>query len=235
MPTQAKKSAGTLAAAALAACAGTLTLTASPNADDILEHLQLTAFESNARLVGRIRHDGETTPIRIDITPGRADYRFPGTDTLISVRLGEKGVDLRHGPADNPKMATPADKNSSIAGSDLTLGDLAFEFLYWSNAEFREDERILGRPARQIRVRAPNRDSPYAAVDVFADKQSGALLQMLCYNWDGQLVRRFKVIKGQRVDDQWMLQQMRIESFAPGSRRPASRTYLEIDEVITRP
>ncbi len=206
---------------------------AGPTTEEILDSLRLAAFSSDAKLTGRIRHDGENTAFAIDIEPGKTIYSFPGTEVKFALSLTSDGASLSRLSGGSSTPVSSNEKPLSIAKSDLALGDLAFEFLYWENAERRDDEKILGLPAYQIRLKAPSRSALYAAVDVYASKQTGALLQILCYNWDGKLVKRFKVIKGQRVDGYWTLQQMRIESFAPGSRRPASRSYIEIDEVVS--
>ena len=231
MPVQAQIRPGILLAAALIGCwlasAAPRLPAAEPAPAAILESLRMTAFASRATLDGRIRHQGESTPVRIGIAPGRADYTFPGSDERIALRLADGGARLLR----NGEPVRGDARLFSIAGSDLALGDLAFEFLYWSDAERLDDEKIMGLPTRQIRVKAPSRDALYAAVDIHVARQSGALLQIRCYNWDGQLVKRFKVVQGQRVDGRWMLRQMRIESYPPGSRRAASRSYLEIEQV----
>jgi len=50
------------------------------------------------------------------------------------------------------------------------------------------------------------------------------------FDKNGQIAKRFEVISGQKIGDQWMLKTMRVEEFEPGTRRVASRTYLEIRE-----
>ena len=44
----------------------------------------------------------------------------------------------------------------------------------------------------------------------------------------GRLIRKFEVVSAQKIDGQWMLKQMRIESLNPESGKTLSRTYLEI-------
>jgi hypothetical protein len=66
-------------------------------------------------------------------------------------------------------------------------------------------------------------------VRVWLDEESGALMRIEGYDWQGKLLRRFEVVSGQRIDGQWMLKQMRIERFDPkDGTRPADRSYLEI-------
>ena len=48
------------------------------------------------------------------------------------------------------------------------------------------------------------------------------------YNKDGRLLRRFEVVSAQKIDGQWMLKQMRVETLDPESRKVLNRTYLEV-------
>jgi negative regulator of sigma E activity len=81
-----------------------------------------------------------------------------------------------------------------------------------------------------VRVAPESRnDSQYSRVDLWIDKETGALMQAEAYGRDGKLERRFKVISPQKIDGVWLLKQMRIEymdSARWGDRNP---TYLEVD------
>ncbi len=48
------------------------------------------------------------------------------------------------------------------------------------------------------------------------------------YNRDGKLSRRFEVVSAQKLDDQWMLKQMRVEMLDPETKKVINRTYLEV-------
>ena len=48
------------------------------------------------------------------------------------------------------------------------------------------------------------------------------------YDWNGRLTKRFEVISAQRVDGQWFLKSMRVETFDPDTRKITDRTYLEV-------
>jgi hypothetical protein len=54
------------------------------------------------------------------------------------------------------------------------------------------------------------------------------LLRIEGYNRDGKLFRRFEVISAQKIDGQWMLKQMRVETLDPETRKIRNRTYLEV-------
>jgi negative regulator of sigma E activity len=111
----------------------------------------------------------------------------------------------------------------------VTVEDLSLGFLYWPDARLLGEETVRTRPAWKIELRPGKRGSEFAIVRVWLDQQSGALLRIEGFDWQGRLSRRFEVVSGQRIDGQWMLKQMRIESFSPDdSSRPTGRSYLEI-------
>ena len=99
---------------------------------------------------------------------------------------------------------------------------------YWPDARLSGGRRA-GRSAWKIELRPGKRGSEFAVVRVWIDRDTGALLRIEGYDWQGKLLRRFEVVSGQRIDGQWMLKQMRIERFGPdSSSRPVGRSYLEI-------
>ena len=55
-------------------------------------------------------------------------------------------------------------------------------------------------------------------MNLWVDKESGALLQAEAYDWQGKLIKRFEVISGQKLEGKWYLKQMRIESARPRHR-----------------
>ncbi len=71
--------------------------------------------------------------------------------------------------------------------------------------------------------------SAYAAVELWVRKATGDFLKGEGYDNAGKLVKRFKVVSGQR-DPQggWMLKEMRIETMVAG--KDESITYLNIDK-----
>ena len=70
--------------------------------------------------------------------------------------------------------------------------------------------------------------SQYGVARLWIDQESGALLRIEGYNREGKLLRRFEVISAQKIDGQWMLKQMRVETLDPESSKIINRTYLEV-------
>ncbi len=65
-------------------------------------------------------------------------------------------------------------------------------------------------------LNAPTHRTQYSSVNLWVDKESGALLQADAYDWQGKPIKRFEVISGQKIEGKWYLKQMRIEGLDPG-------------------
>jgi negative regulator of sigma E activity len=115
-----------------------------------------------------------------------------------------------------------------VRGAGITYEDLSLKFLYWKNPKLLGEETIRSRKAWKIEIQAAGASSQYGLARLWIDQQSGALLRIEGYNRDGKLLRRFEVVSAQKIDGQWMLKQMRVESLDPQSKKILNRTYLEV-------
>jgi hypothetical protein len=80
-----------------------------------------------------------------------------------------------------------------------------------------------------LHIEPAGQPSAYAVVLLWVSKRTGNFLQGEGYDKTGKLVKRFKVVSGQRDGEGgWMLKQMRIETLAEG--KDESITELEIDK-----
>ena len=90
------------------------------------------------------------------------------------------------------------------------------------------EDTIRSRKAWKIELQAWGTSSQYGVARLWIDQESGALLRIEGYNREGKLLRRFEVISAQKIDGQWMLKQMRVETLDPESNKILNRTYLEV-------
>ncbi len=205
---------------------------AGSSADAVLDGLRLAMLEGTVELAGVMRTDSEKTAFQLRAVPGSIHYHFPKADETFLIEADESGARLKVKKGrEEPTAITAEQRSRPIQGSAITPADLVMDFLYWRNVETRPEEKVLGLPARQIRVRSADRTSAYGVVDLFVDKQSGALLQALCYDWEGRLIKRFKVTRGQRIEGRWMLGQMRVEQIDPQTKRVVVRSYLDFQPL----
>ncbi len=199
---------------------------ASPDPQEVLRVARMASTSQEASVRGQLRMGAEVAPFTLKVSFGRLWFGFENPRRVFEVRLGEEssGVYDDKGRPMSKGMQEPV-----VNGAGATVEDLSLGFLYWPDARLLGKEIVRTRPAWKIELRPGKGDSEFAVVRVWVDEDSGALLRVEGYDWQGKLLRRFEVVSGQRIDGQWMLKQMRIERYGPeSSTRPLARSYLEI-------
>jgi hypothetical protein len=152
---------------------------------------------------------------------------FANPSETLQLAIGETDSQLLDISPDGAKKVAQFDRK--IRGTDVTYEDLALKFLYWPRAEVVGSENVRTRDCWKLQLRPSSRQqSQYSNVLLWIDKNSGALMRLEGYDWNGQLAKRFEVVSAQKIDNRWFLKQMRIEALQPGTNHVVSRTYLEI-------
>ena len=203
---------------------------APPSAREILQNTRLQQAARELNLQGQLRENATVIPFRLTQNGPVIRYSFSNPDEALQLRLGENDSRLEEVTRGGAEKITPAQFDRKVRGTGITYEDLALKFLYWPNAKITGEDLIKTRTCWKIEIHAPSRDSQYSSVNVWVDKSGGALMKMEAYDWKGQLSKRFDVVSAQKIEDRWFLKQMRIEELQPGSGKPVSRTYLEINK-----
>jgi len=212
---------------ALLFCVGT-TFAEEPAPEAILAAARMNPMGSGITLQAQLRAGSVKVPFLIEVGAGAVRYGFTEPQQDILLHLGENESSLEE-RRDGTKVPVSISKfDDSIRGGLITYEDLALRFLYWKNPRLLESETVRSRDAWKIEIPAPRAASQYGVVRVWIDKQSAALLRIEGYDTTGRLVKRFEVISAQKIDDQWMLKQMRVERIDPESRKTTGITYLEV-------
>jgi len=203
-----------------------VTAAADPDPQELLKVARLASTQQEVALRGRLRTGVTDAPFTLNVAFGRLRFAFEQPVRVYEVRLDDEtsGVFDAKGRSVQRGMREPVAEGAAVTVEDLSLG-----FLYWPDARLLGEETVRTRPAWNIELRPGKRGSEFGVVRVWLDQQSGALLRIEGFDWQSKLSRRFEVVSGQRIDGQWMLKQMRIETFSPeNSTRPVGRSYLEI-------
>lgn len=201
------------------------------SAADILHAVREGQGSRHETLNGKLRNDetGDTFPFRLVADGPLVTYQFTGkTPTTIQVRYNEDGSQLQESSGGATDKLTPANFDKKILGTDLAYEDLALRFVYWPKATLLGEEKVKLQNAYKLRVDAPNRRTEYSSVNLWVDHDSGALLRAEAYDWSGNLVKKFEVTAGQKLEGKWYLKEMRIENLDPKTGKPQSRSYLNI-------
>ena len=210
------------------ALAQTLDAAPFPTAQEILASVRMQQAMQRLDLRGQLREDNLVIPFRLIQTGPVIRYAFENPEEVLQLRLGENSSRLDV-VSDAATTRVPASNlHQKIRGTAVTYADLALKFLYWPDGAVLGEETVRTRRCWKLQLRAPSRESPYSNVLLWVDEASGALMRLDCYDWKSQLVKRFEVVSGQKIDNRWFLKQMRIEELQPGPNTVVARTYLEI-------
>ena len=205
------------------------TLRADPDAQAILKNARMAQTGQERTLQGhlRVQSTGAIIPFTLVLAGDVIRYEF--ADRAIILRLGENGAQLQEARKGEAEKVSPARYDEPVEGTDITYEDLSLKFLYWPVAKIDGTETVDFENCWKLHLAPGGETSAYAAVELWVTMRTGDFLEGEGYDGTGKLVKRFKVIRGQR-DPQggWMLKQMRIETL--GKAGGESTTYLEIDK-----
>ena len=201
-----------------------------PAALEILDQVRLQQSRQQLDLQGQLRTDGNIIPFRITQTGPVIRYSFQNPAEVLRLRLGEKSSSLDLVLENSTKKFATSRFDDRIGGTAVSYGDLALKFLYWLHAEVLGEEIVRTRNCWQLRLQPPSREAQYSNVLLWIDKETGAMMRIQAYDWQGRLTKRFEVVSAQKVEGRWFLKQMRIEEFEPGTSKVRSRSYLEINK-----
>ena len=201
---------------------------ALPSAQEILAQVRLQQSQQQLDLEGQLRSDATVIPFRITQTGPVIRYTFSNPPEVLQLRLGDNGSRLDLVTENSTKKISSSRLDEKIGDTSVTYGDLALKFLYWPDAQVIGSDNLRTRDCWKLRLAAPSKDSPYASVLLWVDKNSGAIMRMEGSDAKGQLTKRFEVVSAQKIEGRWFLKQMRVEEMQPGTNQVQSRSYLEI-------
>jgi hypothetical protein len=205
-----------------------LSAQSTPTAKEILDAVRMQQSRQQIDLQGQLRQEATVVPFRLTQTGPLIKYSFANPPGALQLRLGENDSRLEELSQSGVEKITPAQFDHKVRGTAITYEDLALKFLYWPNARVLGEEPVRSRRCWKVELRPPSHGSQYSSVLLWVDKNSGALMEMEGYDWQGRLAKRFEVISAQKIEGRWFLKQMRIEQMDPATHKVQSRTYLEI-------
>ena len=199
-----------------------------PTAKEILASVRMQQAQQELDLQGQLRQDDIVVPFRLTQSGPTIRYSFANPDETLQLRLGETDSKLEEITRSGIEKIAPAQFDRKVRGTGVTYEDLALKFVYWPNARVVGEDSMRTRRCWKLELHAPSRESQYSSVSLWVDKESGALMRLEGYDWEGKITKRFEVISGQKIEGRWFLKQMRIEQLQPGTNKVQARTYLDI-------
>jgi hypothetical protein len=210
--------------------ASTMPAEETPDAKAILEDLRFAQAKINQELTGRLRTEaGVKVPFRLRLQGQQIAFIFSDPAETLQLQLNDEGSTLVQTTETGERKIGGTKFTQQVRDTDITYEDLSLRFLYWDKARVEGEARVKNFSCWIVLTQPSVRNTDYGSVRLWISKEGSGLLRAEAFNWQGQLVKRFEVISGQKVESKWILKQMRIERFDPGSKRAVSRTYMEVD------
>lgn len=206
----------------------TFAAAAAPSAQEILASTRLQVAGQQVELQGQLRENDLIVPFRLTQTGPVIRYSFTNPNEALQLRLGETSSQLEEITSDGIDKISGPEFNQNVRGTGITFEDLALRFIYWAKARVVGEDSIKTRRVWKIELEPPGRQSQYSRVFVWCEQQSGALMRMEGYDWNGKIVKRFEVVSVQKIEGRYFLKQMRIEQLQPETGKVQSRTYFDI-------
>lgn len=212
-------------------------LHADPIAEKAVQGVRLASTLQNNDLNGTLRKNGKRTPIGLFLRKKNIQFQYQTNKVwkVFHMRLNDKDFQLfeidqgKNVPFPEKKLAQP------IMASDLTYEDLAFRFLYWPNPKIVGEETIKLQKCHKIRLVNPGKGGDYDIVYIWVHQKFNALMQVVGYNKEGEILKRFHVTELMKVKNGQTLKKMNIETFNPKNGKVKGITYLEFKEPRSAP
>lgn len=209
--------------------------TLPPTGEEILRLVRMSqALQDLKHLKGKLRvemgeFEGQEYPFDLTMADNVIRFLFPDPPKeIINLDLNNNGTELTR-VAQGGKVVMPLSLyGEPVRRTSINFEDLSMRFLYWPNAKVISEESISFQECWVVRVPNPDNRGPYRLVDVWVHQKSGAMMQMRAYDGKGKMLKEFKVRKGQKFKEAYILKQMRVESYDPATNKVNGRTYLEI-------
>jgi hypothetical protein len=197
-------------------------------AQEILASAREQVARQQVEVAGQLRENATIVPFRLVQNGPVIRYTFSNPEMALQLRLGDDDSRLEEITTEGIEKINGIEFNQKVRGTSITYEDLALKFIYWPNARILSQDYVNTRRVWKLELRPPGRQSQYSRVALWCEQQSGALMRMEGYDWNGKLVRRFEVVSVQQIEGRTFLKQMRIEAIQPETGKVQTRTYLEI-------
>jgi hypothetical protein len=120
--------------------------------------------------------------------------------------------------------------SAGIRGTDLTYDDISMRYLYWPKKVKIGEETINTQRCFVVDLYNPKRIGEYYLVRIFVHKESGGLMRMQAYDWNGQIIKSCEVTAGMKVNGATVLKSMRVLRYVPGTKKVAGETSFELSK-----
>ena len=211
--------------------------------DAVLARLPQQPMTINGDIVVRKRRGVVLHELRFEVAldwggdPATAQYtimdRFGTELERFTVRHdAATGTRTEHTSPDGAVPSQDVSLHSRIQRTDLTWADVSLSFLWWPDSRLVGADSVRGRDCFVVEVPAPPAEdgalpatagaaagsAPYATVRLWIDSELLMLIQALGQDADGRPLRKLWVDSLKKIDDQWMIKDLEVQSYPPRQR-----------------
>ena len=182
---------------------------------------------------GELSKGGKRVPFSIELSQSLIRFNFENPRQTINLDITEKSYRLKEVTAGSNKEVPAAMYSSGVRGTDLTYDDISMRYLYWPKKNYIGEETIRTRRCYVVDLYNPQRLGDYYLVRIFVDGESGGLMRMMGYDWNGKLIKSCTVTDGMKVNGATVLKNMDVIRYVPGSKKVAGETSFELKKQGT--
>lgn len=206
-----------------------------PTAEEIVQMVHLSRALKNHHLNGTLTKGDRTIPftIRMSETLMRFMFTENNQNHIVNLDLTSKGTKLTEVKPGSNAVVPFARYGEGVKGTDLSYDDISFRYLYWAKKTLRGEESIKTRDCWVVDLTNPGNaanSGSYGTVRIWVDQESGGLMKMYGYDWQGKRIKECAVKSGMKVDGATVLREMAVYSFAPGSNKVVGETVFELQK-----
>ena len=206
-----------------------------PTADQIMGMVRHTNALQNSEFTGTLENRSDRTEerFRMRMADGTVRWEFGGANPMaLLLEFGDEGSAL-YEESGGRKRLVPADRlGEKFRGSDLNYEDLSMRFLYWPKPRKEAVRTVKRQDCWVILLLNPDKSGPYQWVRVWVEQKGGGIMKMEAFDGRNNKLREYEVTKAQKVDDNWFLERMQVNSFQPGSTKPTGLSFLDLDKPL---
>ena len=205
-------------------------------AEQILRIVRLSYALQNHKMSGVLRNDaGQVEPMELNMDKQVMRFRFKNPPPeIVHLDLNTTPATLYQVKPGGSDVVPASQMAKKVRGMDMNYEDLSLSFLYWPRPELLGERRVSLQKCWMVRVINPRREGPYYAVDIWVNQAAGGIQKMEAFDFNSKVVKRFEVIKVQKVDGATTLKEMKIESFNPFDNSRKGRTYMTLDNPVKK-
>ena len=184
-------------------------------------------------LNGFLSKGGKEVPFVLKMTESLIHISFENPKQNINLDIGDKSFRLKEVTAGSNKDVPASSYSMGVRGTDLSYDDLSMRYLYWPKKVKIGEETIKTQKCYVVDLYNPQRLGDYYLVRIFVGKNSGAIMRMNCFDWNGKIIKSCAVTAGMKIPDfegkmVTVLKTMDVIRYVPGSKKVAGETTFEL-------